>query len=150
MDGFQRDDASVIFGVSAQFAEIPRDCLPLPPLLRRRHCLRPAHCGIDDADQTRTLDPHHQIDDALHELHPRALLPRRAAQILVRPEAWRDRSAHQPVLRELRVEAIGIEVREVLDGNLDRLEAPLFRWPVARLARGCVSCELSVFIDGDT
>ena len=50
---------------------------------------------------------HHQVNDALHELNAGALLLRRAAQILVRPETGRHRAADETVLGEFAFTSTG-------------------------------------------
>jgi hypothetical protein len=67
----------------------------------------------------------------------RPLLLLGAPQIFVWSQARRDRTAHQAVLAELRLEEDRVNVRQVLDGNLDRLEAPLLElWEKPRALIG--------------
>src|ERR1039458_2171686 len=90
------------------------------------HCFLYSPAGPRPArpHHRRAVQHHHLVDDLLQVVEAVLLLPRRAAQIAIRSQAGADRAANQALLVQFALHMRRVDVRWVLDGNLDAVKAP--------------------------
>ena len=85
-----------------------------------------AHDTVNRADERRTIERHHLVEQRLAIVHRRLLFFRGAAKVPARPHAGAGRPAHEPVSVEFLLYEGWINMGRVLDRDFDGLETPFF------------------------
>jgi len=110
--------------IASQFLDVFDHQRPFLFLLHRLDGVSLAHDTVNRTNERWTIQRDHLINQHFAVVHRGRLLGRCPAEVAPGPHTGADRTANQTVPVQFAFHVSRVDVRRVLDGNFNRLEAP--------------------------